>query len=52
MLQLQKQADAQGPYKVQIANQIVTWKYSCADGLTSIGGILTSHKQVMSKSDW
>lgn len=48
MLQLQKQADTFRDHtKVQIANQIMQLgSTAIADGLTSIGGILTSHKQL------
>lgn len=48
MLQFQKQADTFKDHtKVQIANQIMQLgSTAIADGLTSIGGILTSHKQL------
>lgn len=48
MLQLQKQGDTFNDHtKVQIANQIMQLgSTAIADGLTSIGGILTSHKQL------
>lgn len=48
MLQLQKQGDTFNDHtKVQIANQIMQLgSTAIADGLTSINGILTSHKQL------
>jgi hypothetical protein len=48
MLQLQKQADTFRDHtKVQIANQIMQLGSSAiSEGLTSIGGLLTSHKQL------
>lgn len=48
MLQLQKQADTFNDHtKVQIANQIMQLSSTAiAEGLTSIGGLLTSHKQI------
>lgn len=48
MLQLQKQADTFKDHtKVQIANQIMQLGSSAiSDGLTSISGLLTSHKQL------
>lgn len=48
MLQLQKQADTFRDHtKVQVANQIMQLSSTAiADGLTSISGLLTSHKQL------
>lgn len=48
MLQLQKQADTFNDHtKVQIANQIMQLgSTALSEGLTSIGGLLTSHKQL------
>lgn len=48
MLQLQKQGDTFNDHtKVQIANQIMQLgSTAIAEGMTSIGGLLTSHKQL------